>query len=191
AKDRDGERQKADRKDHLAKMESRGGGYVEIKIGMMHVMKSPEERHHVVGPVPPPVGVIHQQKRRDGSSPCWKRKPVQQTDMSILRPDRYRDRNWQHGQTDDRESRNREHKIAHQSVQHAKMLATQRKTPLQQEQCEKYTSEQWPADVIHQRNFWHWIGSSRWRGRRPACRYSQPRTISAIFFCSGSRVGCT
>src|SRR6267143_4366897 len=76
-------RKKSNGKKHLAKMKSRGGAHVEIKIGVMHVMKSPEKWNHMVRPVPPPVSVIHQQKRRDGSSPCWKRKPVQQTDMSV------------------------------------------------------------------------------------------------------------
>ena len=58
-------RKKSDGKNHLAKMESRGGAYIKIEIRVMHIMKSPEERNHVVGPMPPPVSVIHQQKRCD------------------------------------------------------------------------------------------------------------------------------
>jgi hypothetical protein len=33
------ERKKTDEKKHFAKMKSRGGAYVQIEIGMMHVMK--------------------------------------------------------------------------------------------------------------------------------------------------------
>src|SRR5438034_11550172 len=61
-------RKKTDGKNHFAEMESRGGAHIEVKIGMMHVMKTPEDRNHVIGPVPPPVAVIHQQIRRDHSS---------------------------------------------------------------------------------------------------------------------------
>ena len=52
------ERKKSGGEQHLAEMKSRGGGHVQVEIGMMHVMESPEERNHVVRPVPPPVGVI-------------------------------------------------------------------------------------------------------------------------------------
>src|SRR6266540_4845889 len=55
-------RKKSDGKNHLAEMESRGSAHIEVEIGVMHVMKSPEERDHVIGPVPPPVSVIHQEK---------------------------------------------------------------------------------------------------------------------------------
>ena len=42
AKDHHCKRKKSDGKKHLAKMKSRGGGHVEIEIGMMHIMKPPE-----------------------------------------------------------------------------------------------------------------------------------------------------
>ena len=149
------DRKETDGKNHFAEMESRGGADVEIEIGVMHVMKSPEERHHVIGPMPPPIGVIHQQKRSDASSPSGQSDPVQQTDMPILCPHRHRDRDWQHGETDDGESRNREDEIAHQTMQRAEMLAAQREAPLQPEQDEKYTSQQWSANIIDQRNSLH------------------------------------
>ena len=57
--------------------------------------------------------------------------------MFLLRPHGDRDRDGQHGEAHDGESGNCEHKITHQSVQHAEMLATQGETPLQQEQCEE------------------------------------------------------
>ena len=149
------DRKETDGKNHLAEMESRGGAYVEVEIGVMHVMKSPEERQHVIGPMPPPVGVIHQQKGRDESSPSGEANPVQQTDTLILRPNPHRDWDWQHGETHDGESRNREYKIAHEPMQYAEMLASQGKAPLQPEQYEKHTSQQRSADIIDQRNFWH------------------------------------
>jgi len=70
------EREKSNGKDHLAKVESRGSAYIEIKIGVMHVMKPPEDWNHVVRPMPPPVGVIHQQEGSDSSNPKRQGKPV-------------------------------------------------------------------------------------------------------------------
>src|SRR5919106_1609336 len=60
AKNNHGERQKADREKDFAEMESRGGTHVHVEISVMHIMKSPEERDHMVRPMPPPIGVIHQ-----------------------------------------------------------------------------------------------------------------------------------
>src|SRR5207249_6126408 len=57
AKDHYCKRKKADRENHFAEMKSRGGCHVEVEIGVVHVMKSPEERHHVHRVMPPPVGV--------------------------------------------------------------------------------------------------------------------------------------
>src|SRR5207302_10950306 len=54
AKDRHCKREESDGKKHFAKMKSRGSAYVQIEIGVMHVMKPPEKRDHVVGPMPPP-----------------------------------------------------------------------------------------------------------------------------------------
>src|SRR6266508_1232609 len=76
AKDHHCHRKKSDRKNHLTKMESRGSAYIEIKIGVMHVMESPEEGNHMVRPMPPPVGVIHQKKRSDASDQKRHAKPV-------------------------------------------------------------------------------------------------------------------
>jgi len=142
-------------------MKSRGRANVEVEIRVMHVMESPEDRNHVVCPMPPPVRIIHQQKRRDASGPSGWSDPVQQTDMPILCPRRYREWDWQHGQTNDRETRNRKHEITCQTMQRAEMLASQRKAPLQPEQCEKYTGQQWSANIIDQRNSLHsWYGRS-------------------------------
>src|SRR6266571_613441 len=99
-------RKKPDGKNHLAEMEPRGGADIEVEIRVMHIMKSPEERDHVISPMPPPVRIIHQQKCRDASGPSGQNNPVQQTDMSILRPHRYRKWDGQHGETDDGETRN-------------------------------------------------------------------------------------
>src|SRR6266849_11138716 len=50
-------RKKSDGKNHFAEVKSRGGAHVEVEIGVMHIMKSPEERDHVIGPMPPPVRI--------------------------------------------------------------------------------------------------------------------------------------
>src|SRR5260370_4327438 len=89
-------RKKPDGKKHLAEMESRGGAHVEVKICVMNIMKSPEEGNHVIDPVPPPVRIIHQWKRRDASGPPRQSDAIQQTNMPMLCPHRYRKRDWQH-----------------------------------------------------------------------------------------------
>src|SRR5262249_7136679 len=76
AKERYREGKKTDGQNHLAEMKSRCGCHIEVEIGVVHVMKSPEERHHVHGVVPPPIGVIHQQKRGDSTDPKRESKPV-------------------------------------------------------------------------------------------------------------------
>ena len=155
AKKRDGERQKTDREKHLAEMKSRGRAHVEIEIGMMDVMESPEEGNHVIGPVPPPIGIIHEQKCGDASDPSGHHQPVQQANVPILRPDR--DRHWhrQCGQTHDGEARQRENEIARQASQRAEVLAAQRKARLQPKQRHKYANQQWLADMIDQSSLWH------------------------------------
>ena len=142
-------------------MKSRGGADIEVEIGVMHVMEPPEEWDHVIGPMPPPIGVIHQEERRDPSDPSGKGKPIQQTDMSFFCPHRDGDRDRQHGEANYGKTGNRKHKVAHEPMQHAEMLASQRKSPLQPEQRNEYASQQWPADIIHQGNFWHSQASSR------------------------------
>src|SRR5438105_3197594 len=52
--------EKSDGENHLTKMKSRSSAYIQIEIRVMHVMKSPEQRNHMVRPMPPPIGVIHQ-----------------------------------------------------------------------------------------------------------------------------------
>jgi len=79
---------KSDGKNHLAEMESRGGAHIEVEICMMYVMESPEERDHVIGPVPPPIGIIHEQKTRDDPKPARQRYPIQQANLLIARPHR-------------------------------------------------------------------------------------------------------
>src|SRR5437899_7572830 len=63
SEERDSERKKSDREKHLTKMKTRGRAYIEIEIGMMDIVKSPEEREHMIGPMPPPVGIINEPKR--------------------------------------------------------------------------------------------------------------------------------
>src|ERR1700745_406529 len=69
-------RKKSDRKNHFAEMEPSGGAHIKVEIRVMHGMESPEERDHAVDPVPPPVRIIHQQKRGDASGPFRESDPV-------------------------------------------------------------------------------------------------------------------
>src|SRR5947208_11815361 len=54
AKDHHRKGKKSDRENHFAEMKSRCGRYIEVEVGVMHIMKPPEEVDHVVGPMPPP-----------------------------------------------------------------------------------------------------------------------------------------
>src|SRR5205814_5419203 len=55
AEDRHRKGKKSDRENHFAEMKSRCGRYIEVEVGVMHIMKPPEEMDHVVGPMPPPI----------------------------------------------------------------------------------------------------------------------------------------
>ena len=153
SEDRDSERKKSDREKHFAKMKARGRAYIEIQIGMVDIVKSPEEREHMIGPMPPPVGIIHEQNRGDERDPTWQLEPIEQTNMSILRPRGDRQRDWQHEKPDNRESRNGENAVPHESTNRAEMLMPERETPLQQKQRNENTAKQRSSDIIHQRKF--------------------------------------
>jgi len=129
-------------------MKTRGRAYIEIEIGVMHIMKPPEERDHVISPVPPPIGVIHEQKGCDDYNPSRQRQPIQQTKMSILHPHRDRQRDWQHEKPNNCKSGNRKNKIAGQPAQRAEMLSPKRELPLQQEQHEKNAAEERTSDIV-------------------------------------------
>src|SRR5437773_7221224 len=72
-----GQREESDGKNHFAEMKSRGGAHIEVEVGVMDVMKSPEERYHMHGPVPPPIRVVHQNEGHDHGGPGRNVKPIQ------------------------------------------------------------------------------------------------------------------
>jgi len=72
----DSKRKKPEREKNFAEVKSRGGADIHIQISVVHIMESPEERNHVIGPMPPPVSVIHQQKRSDANAPSGQSDPV-------------------------------------------------------------------------------------------------------------------
>src|SRR5439155_16692746 len=76
AKERHRKRKKANGKNHFAEMESGGSAHIEVKIGVMHVMKTAEDRNHVIGPMPPPVVVVHQKECCDDNRPGRKVQPI-------------------------------------------------------------------------------------------------------------------
>ena len=128
----DSERKKSGREDHFAKMKSRGRAHVHVEIGMVHVVEAPEEWEHVICVMPPPIGVIHEQECGDDVRPHWQREIIQQTNMTMLRPHRERQRNWQHREPNECEAGEGKNKVAHETAQRAKVLSTQREAPLQQ-----------------------------------------------------------
>ena len=73
----DGQREESNGKNHFAEMKSRCRAHIEVEIGMVDVMEPPKERDHMVGPMPPPIGVIHEQKGRDPDNQSWQTQPVQ------------------------------------------------------------------------------------------------------------------
>src|SRR5260370_4967705 len=107
SEERDSERKKSGREKHFAKMKARRRAYIEIQIGMMDIVKSPEEREHMIGPMPPPVSVIHEQKRGDDGDPSRRLEPIQQAKISIFCPDAARPRNWPTEEAQDRRFRTR------------------------------------------------------------------------------------
>ena len=75
--------------------------------------------------------------------------------MALLRPGAKCERNRKHCQTHDGEAWNREQKIAHQPTQRGKVLTSEWKAPLEQQQQEEQAREQWTANVIHEQNWFH------------------------------------
>lgn len=131
-------------------MEPRRRRYIHIQIGVMDVVKSPKERDHVIGPMPPPVSVIHQDKRNGGSDPSGQAQPVQQSEMSILRPDRYRERDWQHRKSHDHQAGKRDDVIPKQSTQDTEMLTPQREAPLEKKENRHQNREQWISNLVEE-----------------------------------------
>src|SRR5213082_1939235 len=62
---------------HFGEMKSRRRAHVEVEVGMVHIVKTPKQRDHMVGPMPPPICVIHEQKGCDPDSQSWQTQPVQ------------------------------------------------------------------------------------------------------------------
>src|ERR1051325_7824433 len=119
-----GQCEKPGGQDHFAEVKSGGRAHIHVEVGMMDVMKTPEERDHVHGPVPPPVCVIHQQKRGDNRCPMGKVQPVKQSDLLISCPNCDRERNRQRRQTNYSEAGKGKEKITYQPMDHAEVLAS-------------------------------------------------------------------
>ena len=62
----DREQEKGDRKKHFTKMKPGSSAHIHVEIGVMDVMKPPKERDPVIGPMPPPVSVVHQDESGGG-----------------------------------------------------------------------------------------------------------------------------
>src|SRR6266576_1159882 len=84
AENHDGQREESNGKNHFAEMKSRCRADIEVEVGMVHIVEPPKERDHMVGPMPPPICVVHEQKCCDCASPCRQSQPVQETYVSVL-----------------------------------------------------------------------------------------------------------
>src|SRR6266700_7031329 len=49
----------------FSEMEAKAGRDIQIRIGVMHVMKSPKERNTMIGHMPPIKSQIHQQESQN------------------------------------------------------------------------------------------------------------------------------
>src|SRR6266566_2519373 len=67
----DCQRKESNGKNHFAEMKSRRRAHVEVEVRMVHIVKTPKQRDHMVGPMPPPICVIHEQKGCDPDSQSW------------------------------------------------------------------------------------------------------------------------
>ena len=127
----------------------------------MDVMKAPEQRHHVIGPVPPPIGVIHEEKGRDHSHPVRHGNGVQEAEMAVTRPSGESDRDWQHGESEHGVGWSGEHEIARDAAQRGEILASQREAPLLPEQCREHDGQQRAPERIKQRDSIHSMQTDR------------------------------
>src|SRR5438034_10674252 len=75
--------------------------------------------------------------------------------MSVLCPHRHCDRNRQHREAHDQESRNGQNPVTDQSPEGAEMLPAQRKTPLQPEQNNKSPRQKQTSPIVEERKFGH------------------------------------
>jgi hypothetical protein len=73
----DGQREESNGKNHFAEMKSCRSAHIEVEVGVVHIVKPPKERDHMVGPMPPPICVIHEQKGRDPGGQSWQTQPGQ------------------------------------------------------------------------------------------------------------------
>lgn len=69
---------------HFAKMKTKRGRHIQIEIAVVHIVKTPEERHLMIEPVPTVHGIIEQQKRADHPDRARKAEPVDQAKPMAL-----------------------------------------------------------------------------------------------------------
>src|SRR5947207_6776075 len=81
------EEPKRDRKKNLTEMKARGGAHIEVEIGVMDVVKTPEQGNAMSRIMPPVVGPIHQEECDDGSDKPWQFDPIEQSNPIVLSPE--------------------------------------------------------------------------------------------------------
>ena len=151
----DHEQPEGKRERDLAEMKTCRCRYIEVEVGVVDVMKAPEERDAVHRVVPPVIRPIHQQKRHDSRGDSRQLDPVEQANSVALRPGGVRERDRHQGEPKNHERRNRHHEIPHQPWQHGEMPAPQRIFPLEKQQEREEAPQNRTAHIIEQRDWLH------------------------------------
>src|SRR2546423_4631462 len=81
------EKAERNRKKNLAEVEACRGGYVEVEIGMVNIVETPEQRDAMGRVMPPVIRPIHEEKRHDRRHDPGQLEPVQQSDPVALGPE--------------------------------------------------------------------------------------------------------
>src|SRR5882724_8769902 len=71
---------------HLAKMKTKSGRDIEVRINVMHIMKAPEKTNAVICDVPPIKCQVHQKESCDELQRRWQREQMNQAERLLSRP---------------------------------------------------------------------------------------------------------
>src|SRR5947207_13952108 len=98
--------------------------HIHIEIGVMHVVEPPEKWDHVVGPMPPPIGVVQKDKSDDGAHPAGEWDAMEQTERPMLRPNRQDNRGRKQCPPKNCLCRHREDQVTHDAADECEMLSS-------------------------------------------------------------------
>lgn len=131
-------------------MKPAGGAHVHVEIGVMHIVKAPEEGRQVHEHVPPVIGVIVKQHAGDHRERSMQTKPVEESESFPRRPEGDNKRDRYQEQTRKKKTGRGEDCIPQEAPERGKMLPPQRPLPLNDQERAKYDSED-EAEILDQR----------------------------------------